>query len=36
MSGGEKPDVWTVDGLRNAPEWVNCRMRALDVLLTVN
>jgi hypothetical protein len=36
MSGEAKDDLWTVEALRNAPEWAECRQQALRVLLSVN
>lgn len=36
MSGEANDDLWTVEALRNAPEWAECRQKALRVLLSVN
>ena len=36
MSGEENGDLWTVEALRTAPEWAECRQQALRVLLSVN
>jgi hypothetical protein len=35
MSGEENSHLWTVEALRAAPEWMECRRLALRVLLCV-
>jgi hypothetical protein len=36
MSGEVNGDLWTIEALRTAPEWAECRQQALRVLLLVN
>jgi hypothetical protein len=36
MSGEDNAHLWTLEALRTAPEWAECRKLALCVLLSVN